>query len=435
MQSLTLAPDISNQTIIQLNQPDELEGRRIAIAHRDVTIQKNLRKLSHSVLTRWKYGKDLKQTYYFQEKKIKESDKLKQLKQYDFSEHFEDLADNKAYRKLNGKIAVIYIDGNSFSKIQKKILEDTQKNEGNLIKAQKEFDQTLQTYRSEFLLALLLAMIDDNAGSGFKHALQLEDNRKTVRFETLMWGGDEMLFVLPAWLGFEFIQYFFDKTKGWKIAEQPLTHAAGMVFCSAKTPICNIQELAKSLAETVKEVNETESPNNKGGREQNAWSYIILKSIDYPTNSNIEDFNKKHYRALADTKPRLIPASLNWKIHQPTVNKLLNGGILSRRQLYRIVQAITVPDTDNEQSTLSWEMLTNNSVKEHYTAQETQELRLLEVSEHRQELIDSLLNLGTNLFMIDIENPQQRIWLWIYLYELWDYISPQTDNQIEGEQQ
>ncbi len=432
MQSLTLAPDVSDEARIELNQPDELEGRRIAVAHRDVTIQKKPRKLSHSVLRRWDYGKDLKQTYYFQE-----NENLKELKQYNFSENFEDLADNKAYSKLNGKIAVIYIDGNRFSQIQKKILQDTQSAKEDLVKAQEGFDKTIQNNRSELLLGLLLAMIDVNSESGFKHSIQLQENRKILRLETLLWGGDEMLFVLPAWLGFELIHYFFDKTKDWKIDEQSLTHAAGMVFCSAKTPIRNIQELAKSLADTLKEVEATQSLNNKSGRDQNAWSYIILESIDYPTNSNIDDFNKKHYGSLANTKPKLIPASDNWNIHQPTVNKLFNSGILSRRQLYRIVQAITAPEADTENSDLSWEQLKISHIKEHYTAQETQELRLLEVTEHKykQELIDSLPCLATELFSLDIENPQQRIWLWIYLYELWDYICPETNDQKEGELQ
>ena len=114
MQSLKVVPDI-NQTS---DQPDELEGRRIAGNNPIVTIQKKSRKLSYSVYRRWKEGTELKRNYYFKENYIKDSE---ELENYKFSNHFEELAEHPDYKKLGGKIAVVYMDGNSFSKIQKKL--------------------------------------------------------------------------------------------------------------------------------------------------------------------------------------------------------------------------------------------------------------------------------------------------------------------------
>lgn len=421
MQSLTVVPDNNNMS----NQPDGLEGRRIVGKDNqgkdlEKVIQKKNRKLSYSVYKRWQQGIKLKQNYYFKENVIKDSD---ELKEYNFSNHFEDLAKNPYYSKLDGKIAVIYMDGNGFSKIQKALLEsvsgDGQENK------QKEIDSKIQNCRAEFLCDLLKEMVDKTPNSGFNHAVQLQDEKKTIRFETLLWGGDEMLFVLPAWLGFEFIQYFFDKTQHWKIDEYQLTHAAGLVFCSAKTPIANIRNLAQSLAETVKE----SEFRGKSGREQNAWSYMILESIDYPTNSDIAKFNTKHYGHQASGKPAFIPASLNGLSQKEMLNKLFKGELLPRRQLYRIVQIINLPSNNTELAELSWDALKNTINEEGLTAQEKQEIRLLQVSENTNELLIALENIAETLFSLDINQPQQRLWLWIYLYELWDYIYPQLNSQ------
>lgn len=416
MQSLKVVPDI-NQTS---DQPDELEGRRIAGNNPIVTIQKKSRKLSYSVYRRWKEGTELKRNYYFKENYIKDSE---ELENYKFSNHFEELAEHPDYKKLGGKIAVVYMDGNSFSKIQKKLLESVP------VDKQKEmqiaFDNKIQNKRAKFLCNLLLEMTNNDSGC-FNPALQ--EKEKIIRFETLLWGGDEMLFVLPAWLGFEFIQYFFEQTKDWKIDQYPLTHAAGMVFCSTTTPIDKVRDLAQSLAETVKQGEH----QGKTGRQQNAWNYMILESIDYPTNSDIEHFNTKHYGNQASSKPAFIPVLADEPYQKNTLNSLINKGLLPRRQLYRIVQTINQPLTNTDIAELPWQILINTTEEDGLTPQETQEIRLFQVAENKAELITVLENISKIRFSLDINQPQQRVWLWIYLYELWDYICPQPDSQKEN---
>lgn len=417
MQSLTFVPDEDDEK--EANHPDQLEGRRISVQGLNRKVQsknEKERQLSNSVCKRLDYGRKLKQSFYFEDDEIK-----KALANYQFSDHFEDLANHPNDRKLNGKIAVIYMDGNSFGKKQRTLLETASEQKEDLIEAQKDFDQYIQNERSTFLHRLLLEMIKEGSDSRFPHATASGEKGPIIRIETLLWGGDEMLFVLPAWLGFEFIQYFFEQTKNWTVGKKRLTHAAGVVFCSAKTPIRNIRDLAQSIAESVK--------SSEGGRDQNGWNYMVLESIDYPIDSDISVFNEKYYgKYLTKSKPNFLRGSNEW---QPTIKntvyKLLNDRILPRRQLYRIVQIITTHEASEKLSTLSWERLKQvKNDPEKQTPLDNQEIRLLQVSDNKDYLTQKLPHIAQQLFALNIEQSDERVWLWIYLYELWSYICPEV---------
>jgi len=41
-------------------------------------------------------------------------------------------------------------------------------------------------------------------------------------------------------------------------------------------------------------------------------------------------------------------------------------------------------------------------------------------------LIRNLPDLAQQLFGIDIDQPEKRMWLWVHLYELWSYLCPET---------
>ncbi len=429
MQSLSFVPDAVQQGNPELAYPDTLEGRRIATTEYRKIIQKKPRQLSHSIYRRWQQGQDLKQNYYFAEPGIQQEKQFKQLGKYFFSNNFEELADNPAYTKLNAKMAVIYIDGNSFSTIQRNMLV----NAADQIVKQQEFDRGIQTYRSEFLYAVLKEMISVHPESHLADALQ--NDHKTLRFETLLWGGDEMLFVMPAWLGFAFLQYFFDISQAWTLADKTLTHAAGLVFCNAHTPIKNVRDLAQNLAEKIKETKAKESVNKISGREQNAWSYMVLESIDYPTNSDIDDFNRQHYGALF-SKPTLIPAVKHWQSTQKPLKQLIHEGLLPRRQLYRIVQSINAED---QSSVILPPLADNKPWAEHLreqhpndlTALEKSEIRLLEVVPDKTALLKALTQVAGQLFALNINEPSARLCFWIYLYDLWDYLLPQANQSGE----
>jgi len=408
MRSLIAVPD--RQYVDDLNRPDQLEGHRVAREGHHYKIQSDTsRYLSDSIFRRWEYGKKKKFNFYFDQKSrdlINAENKdsvLASIKDIGFYNDFEALAKHPDDdHKLNNKLAVIYMDGNSFSKKQR----DYIKNAADQVVAQRDFDEKIQGYRANFIFQLL------------KKYLEQEKSEK-IRLETLLWGGDEMLFVVPAWLGFDLLQFFFDQSKNWQLDNKPLTHAAGLVFCHAKTPIANIRTLAQSIADTIKD-----TPT---GREQNAWAYLVLESIDYPSNNNIKDFNQKYYeQVLADSKPALIPAfEGNFDVVKASLEYLIDQQLLSTRQLYKIVYAIK----DNQNSIddafeKSWDQLVeqrNDDSLRSLHPVEKQEYRLLQLTKDKEALSKHLKEVAT-LFDMDVNKPKQRLWFWIYLYELWDYL-------------
>src|SRR5439155_23707913 len=127
------------------------------------------------------------------------------------------------------------------------------------------FDHTVKNYRRQALTALLHSM----------HTPQEKDlwtsPRGYYRLETLLWGGDELIWVVPAWQGWKILSLFYRQSTNWNFAAQPLTHAAGMVFCHHNAPIHSITALAKTLAEVAKEKS----------RDQNLFAYLVLESFDH----------------------------------------------------------------------------------------------------------------------------------------------------------
>lgn len=173
---------------------------------------------------------------------------------------------------LEAKMAVVYMDGNSFGDIER-----SANTPGELQK----FDTDLRNLRKEFLTTLLRDLSGKrNDDSWYRH--------KRLRFETLLWGGDEMMFVMPAWQGWWFLQNFFEVSKDWKYTDEQgkvtaLHHAAGLVFCHHKAPIARIRKLAHDLADHVKDLL---GPHKKA---TSGMAYLVLESYD-SLGSSLESF-------------------------------------------------------------------------------------------------------------------------------------------------
>ncbi len=449
MRSITTVPDrVSNGRDFS-NQPCGLEGRRIAANNTPTAVQGRTRQLSQSVFERLEYGRNRRQIHHFQE-----GDRQKRsiLQKFRSSDDFESLAgnpQNPEHKKLNNKIAVVYIDGNLFSAIQRETLErakqeeqeqmvkrqETQPDEeqqyGYLNQAQMDFDRTIQTKRSNFLLDTLCAMVEPESVQ-FPDAVYENDKKeKVIRFETLLWGGDEMLFVLPAWLGFEFLQYFFEQSSQWNADGERLTHSAGLVFCHAKSPIHRIRELAKSLADTMKNV----LGNDRRG--QNIWDFIVLESIDYPGNFDIADFYRMRFGHLAAHRPKFIRAPEDWNGLKPKLKELIGdelGGepLLSRRQLYRIARTIQDDPEASGLECLSWRQLGDPDAMKKGTCseQDRAEHRMIMLLEddRRKRLIEIAPLQARGLFNLDLDCAPFRACFWFHLIELWDYLIPSPES-------
>ncbi|MBK6744819.1 MAG: hypothetical protein IPG66_18440 [Hydrogenophilales bacterium] len=168
---------------------------------------------------------------------------------------------------------------------------------------------------------------------------------EAIRLEILLWGGDEMMFVVPAWKGWWLLDFFFSKSEDWEapVGEQSdrLHHAAGLVFCHHNAPIARVKHLAKNLAELVKTTLGDDKPNRSG------CAYLALESFD----SVGLDLERYLDRTL------LGKSGLNgsgWMLTPEAVKDWLNafeqglGDRLAKRQVHRAAKALTTSGEHTE---------------------------------------------------------------------------------------
>ncbi|WP_413204156.1 Cas10/Cmr2 second palm domain-containing protein [Rhodospirillum sp. A1_3_36] len=143
---------------------------------------------------------------------------------------------------LSGKIAVVHMDGNTFTAKREKAVRVAGEKAPN---QERLFSETVKSQRAAFLKRLLDALLADPRMIGPEGRL---------RFETLLWGGDEAVFVLPAWKVMDLLlvmaKAFSDP--GWVFNGQPLTHGTGILVCHHKMPIATARDLADSLGRSAK---------------------------------------------------------------------------------------------------------------------------------------------------------------------------------------
>lgn len=239
---------------------------------------------SASVAARRTFGRGKKKAFYEEELRRladwiveddpaaeEESEAVRQLAQsvaaMDFTKDLETLADHGAPRSLDGKIAVVYFDGNRFGKMQ----------QGCGRTDLETFDRTVKRYRGQALRKVLQSIVD--APEGWLAG-------EEIRLETLLWGGDELIWVVPAWKGWSVLRLFYETSRAWQFTPrnkpaEPLTHAGGVVFCHRVAPIHRMTELAKKLANSCKEGfdQEPKPADDHAGRD--VFAYQVLESFDH----------------------------------------------------------------------------------------------------------------------------------------------------------
>lgn len=439
LQSITVAPDIAEES----SGPSEWGGIRPRPAdEKSACITYNTPEektvyVTASEKERWNYGWNKKQDYYLDEvnslnlekEKEEEKEKYESLKntlhKYGFMQDLSSIAEHPNYPKLSGKIAVFYADGNDFGKTQRRAINNADANEQ--VKKQQAFDKQIRTDRSRFLAAALGEMLP-HEHSIFPDMETQTDNaqaqkKRHLRFETLLWGGDEMLFVMPAWIGFEFVQFFFQQSKNWTLDGKPLTHSAGLVFCSAKTPIRITRNLAQMIADDIK--------NNTTGKKVDSWDYMVLESIDYPTHTDYGRFHEERYRDIANSRPDFIAPSDAWPDNSVELKTLIDKQ-LPTRQLYRIARKLTQLPVEEMLTTHEhgngWPPPATQSTSDDrkLSLLQQQELRMLQTCDDA-EALEKGVEIACELFGLDHKKQQERAWLWIHLLELKDYIAPRRN--------
>ncbi|WP_456376511.1 hypothetical protein [Thiolapillus sp.] len=392
-------------------------------------------KISRSEKKRWKYGRGKKQSYYLeevvrlgQEGGNPHQALIEQLvsggeegKGYRFTRDLHELSECGRYPDLSGKIAIFYADGNGFGALQRKLVDQAGRGKSGREKsaaeagAQKKFDSELQTLRQRFLAELLQESLPGGRFPEMQTTTRTDDNKyvPALRLETLLWGGDEMLFVMPAWIGFDFVQFFFQQTRGWKIQGQPLTHSAGLVLCSAKTPIRITRKLAQVIADYIKD-----ETAKTGEGKRNAWDYMVLESIDYPAHFDFGRFLGERYGPAAAARSLCIEPGQNWAAEKGGIVGLLENQ-LPGRQLHGLAHWLAGQD-------LGWLGGINAAwppPDEPDDPMQQRERRLLAVCEKIDDVEEGIRQ-AARLFGLDEARLEQRAWLWLHLAELRNYIAP-----------
>lgn len=325
--------------------------------------------LSPSVALRKDYGKSQKRSSFY---------KTRTNLNLSFTNDLDELSCAPNQGILNGKIAVIYIDGNKFGQVVRACKDSRE---------QAQFDEKLREGQNAILKALL------------QKARKLNNvewkNNDAIRLETLLWGGDELIWVVPAWLGWQTLNLFFKQAdehikidkkllecSGYNSTAGKLTHAAGLVFCHHNAPIHRITALAHSLAEIPKKQDEY--------RYKNMVAYQILESFDH-AGTDIEQYRQKRSANLAQPEHMLIPAEKMEELEKHV--KRLKNNDFPRRKSHQIIKAFGEKKTEQAES-LQEKLFTDH----------------LETLKKLKELCGG-------------ENAH-----WLHLTDLWDYLALEGSN-------
>ena len=336
------------------------------------------------------------------------------VSQFQFPSDLETLAGTHPKISLNGKVAVIYSDGNSFGKAQKAVIEEA----NNKVKAQQEFDLQLRLDRARYLVDLVSFLSSQGATI-------IEDDQTTIQLETLLWGGDEMTLVVPAWVGLAALKHYFDFHKDYKICGQKLTFSAGIVFCSHKTPIRKAEQAAQSIADAIKDL--------PGGRASNFFDYMILESIDYPTESLDSFWSTQYGGEIAKQRRPLIFALEN----DETLSALSQHlEALPRSGIYKLVDAALNYGVTSIKEPIPFSREDQQACRG--TAQELPFMKKRLIDSGGEALKDAISTLS-KVFMSKARRPEDpsetlsdnNTLFWLHMLDLYDYLSP-VQNAKEG---
>lgn len=223
-------------------------------------------------------------------------------------------------KSLSNRVCLIYIDGNKFTRLRDKKCateEDLQ-----------QFDKELQGHRKEALREVIKFLGDD-----------LTANNQHLRLETLMWGGDEIEWVVPAWLGWKVVEIFYRFFDDKSFDGAPFTHACGVIFGKHNTPIQRMRNLARQLADKAKE--QVQMGDEGYVSERNSSNYICymnLESFDIVL-ENLDDFIKQYYHLTSfEDYSRFVVKATNLGDICAKIQNIRSG--FPRKKIYEIIHCI-----------------------------------------------------------------------------------------------
>ncbi|PID64651.1 MAG: hypothetical protein CR963_00105 [Gammaproteobacteria bacterium] len=336
--------------------------------------------ISKSVSVRREYGKDVKKSGRFYSNRTNNSRFSNLSPTKDLSQLCH-CKNNLHHSHLKNKMAFIYIDGNEFGKKQQRC-KDSQE--------QRMFDRRVREGRDHLLNALLLEITRDNTDEKWF-------NGQLLRLETLLWGGDEIIWVVPAWQGWWMLKRFYQLANQHIYLEskngnrEDLYHGASIVFCKHKTPIRTIDSLARKLADNF--------AKTKGLKKKNMVAYQILESFDH-AGANISEYRRMLIDGLSENdQDLLIPAEEMQNIENGICE--LKALEFPRRKIHQIVHCYR-----NENSCKAAELIKKICNESPHDSDHEKKLK-----QNINRLLDQFKTIFTNSPVF-----------WIHLLELWDYV-------------
>lgn len=298
---------------------------------------------------------------------------------------------------LHDKIAVIHFDGNGFSKVQNGLISGATDLEAQMA-AQERFDNNLMEFRRT-LVTSLMSLLESGGGVGKPSDDEVKLRQtitkqadQVIRFEMLLWGGDEMTFIVPARLGWEVAEAIVKQIDdSWKIEGKALTAAISLVFCHHDAPIARIRALADRLVTHLKET--------PGGREATQIFPLALESFDH-IGEGLDDYLNKR-------------TGLNKETGRDTFFALDKDELPSLRDL---AKALNVdPDFSRSRLRALAQAAHDNSSRLAALVEKSSTF----VSDNKAALCR---------FAPESENYRRA---WMLLEECWDYLTP-CDNEQEA---
>lgn len=194
---------------------------------------------------------------------------------FDAVEDLNELAeDDGRFGNLGRKLAVLRFDGNNFGQVAEKC--DTEAR-------YRLFAKTTKEQQSGYFRTLL-------AREEWKTA----SRKRKPLIEIVVYGGDEVTLITPAWLGWKALTTFYQEARKWpplKLAkDEELTYSAGMVFCHCNAPIHAVKQLASELADQAKD-----KAREELGAKGNFAAYQVLESFD-SVGQELEGFLDQRYQ-------------------------------------------------------------------------------------------------------------------------------------------
>ncbi len=267
--------------------------------------------VSQSVADRRSYGRGARQRFY----------PALDGRPLDFTDEFAEISDRRLLdppghlQPTHDKLAVFYVDGNKFGEIGRQELRKG-------VDKYQAWSKGVREHHQEILRKLLTVASAEGDPSW--------RNRGALRLETLLWGGDEIIWVVPAWKGWELAKLFFGHEH--VINDRPVTYACGLVFCHTKAPINNIVKLARRLGDVAKDA----------GKGKHRLAYEVLESFDDIT-SDLDEHRVKWLPAGFDPVTQVVDATNLPEILR-NMRVIAGDDDFPTRQLYRLCQVWRTPE-------------------------------------------------------------------------------------------